>query len=118
MVAKEETKEVDIWRDTPIRLLGYANEIGESFRYIFPAAYKPSYILASGYCMCDVLDKGYKTYRDQGFVLRKNIFVNSFDAMVWQFLASVFVPGFLINRTVEFSTYTLTKMHAANLFKS
>lgn len=26
----------DIWRDTPIRFLGYANELGESFRPILP----------------------------------------------------------------------------------
>lgn len=57
------TKEIDVWRDTPIRLFGYANEIGESFRYIFPAAYKPSYMLASGYCFCDVVDKAYKAHR-------------------------------------------------------
>ncbi len=40
-------------------------------------------MLASGYCMADVIDKGYKTYRNGGFVLKKEIFVNSFDAMVW-----------------------------------
>ena len=27
-----DTKEVDIYRDTPLRLLGYANEVGEAFR--------------------------------------------------------------------------------------
>ena len=27
-----EEKEVDIYRDTPVRLLGYANEVGEAFR--------------------------------------------------------------------------------------
>ena len=27
-----ENKEIDIWRETPVRLLGYANECGESFR--------------------------------------------------------------------------------------
>ena len=26
------TKEIDIYRDTPLRLLGYANEVGEAFR--------------------------------------------------------------------------------------
>ena len=45
---------VDVWRDTPVRLLGYANEIGESFRYILPRAYLPSYILACAYCAGDV----------------------------------------------------------------
>ena len=27
-----EGAEVDIYRDTPVRLLGYANEVGEAFR--------------------------------------------------------------------------------------
>lgn len=75
-------------------------------------------MLASGYCMADVIDKGYKTYKNGGCVLKKEIFVNSFDAIVWQFLASVFVPGFIINRTVEFSTWSLTKMQTAGVFKS
>ena len=32
----EEKKEVDIYRDTPVRLLGYANEVGEAFRALPP----------------------------------------------------------------------------------
>ena len=32
---KESTaEEVDLYRDTPIRLLGYANEVGEAFRQV------------------------------------------------------------------------------------
>ena len=44
--------------------------------------------------------------------------VNAFDAMLWQLLASVFVPGFLINRTVEFSTWSLTRMQRGGVFKN
>ena len=32
-MGEEDNKEVDIYRDTPVRFLGYANEVGESFRY-------------------------------------------------------------------------------------
>ena len=32
MVTKPCLGEVDIYRDTPVRLLGYANEVGEAFR--------------------------------------------------------------------------------------
>ena len=28
----EDKNEVDIYRDTPLRLMGYANEVGEAFR--------------------------------------------------------------------------------------
>jgi len=31
-VAMAEAGEVDIYRDTPLRYLGYANEVGEAFR--------------------------------------------------------------------------------------
>ena len=34
VTAKEA--EVDIWRDTPIRYLGYANECGEAFKAFLP----------------------------------------------------------------------------------
>ena len=30
--------------------------------------------------------------------------------MLWQLLASVFIPGFIINRTVEAATWTLKKL--------
>ena len=30
--APEVKPEVDIYRDTPVRFLGYANEVGEAFR--------------------------------------------------------------------------------------
>ena len=47
-------KDIDIWRDSPVRLLGYANEVGESFRYIFPRMVTPSYVLAFAYTFGDV----------------------------------------------------------------
>ena len=53
---------VDIWRDTPVRLLGYANEVGESFRNIFPRMVMPSYVIAFGYTFADCADKGYLQY--------------------------------------------------------
>ena len=30
------TPEVDLWRETSVRYLGYANEVGEAFRPIYP----------------------------------------------------------------------------------
>ena len=32
-MGEEDKKVVDLYRDTPVRFLGYANEVGESFRY-------------------------------------------------------------------------------------
>ena len=53
----------DIWRDTPIRYLGYANEVGESFKYVIPKFYYPSYAIALAYVVGDVQDKALKLYR-------------------------------------------------------
>ena len=53
MAENKESKAIDIWRDTPVRLLGYANEVGESFRYVFPRGVAPSYVLAFGYVLAD-----------------------------------------------------------------
>ena len=50
---KKEEEAVDIWRDTPVRLMGYANEVGESFRYVFPRGVIPSYVVAFGYVLAD-----------------------------------------------------------------
>ncbi len=53
----------DLWRETPLRYLGYANELGESFRSIVPRFVKPSYGLAFGYVLCDTVDKVYKVHK-------------------------------------------------------
>jgi len=49
-----------LWRDTPLRLLGYANETGESFRHIYPRMVTPSYIIAYMYTLADTQDKAVK----------------------------------------------------------
>ena len=35
-----QDKEVDIYRDTLVRLLGYANEVGEAFRALVHVRYQ------------------------------------------------------------------------------
>eukprot|EP00538_Stauroneis_constricta_P010727 CAMPEP_0119555174 /NCGR_PEP_ID=MMETSP1352-20130426/7468_1 /TAXON_ID=265584 /ORGANISM="Stauroneis constricta, Strain CCMP1120" /LENGTH=51 /DNA_ID=CAMNT_0007601897 /DNA_START=23 /DNA_END=175 /DNA_ORIENTATION=- len=39
-------KEYDIFRDSLLRYTGYANEVGESFRYQYPRLVMPSYAVA------------------------------------------------------------------------
>ena len=63
MQSKEkEEKEYDIFRDSPVRYLGYANEIGESFRPIFPKFVMPSYAVSFAYVGADTIDKAKKHY--------------------------------------------------------
>lgn len=45
-----------------VRYLGYTNEVGESFRYIFPRFVIPSYGISFGYVFADSVDKYRKSY--------------------------------------------------------
>ena len=54
-------KEQDIWRDTPLRYLGYANEVGEAFGPLYPKYVRPSYAVAFLYVGCDTGDKFIKS---------------------------------------------------------
>ena len=102
----------DIWRDSPLRLLGYANEVGEAFQYIFPKFYKPSYFLAIAYCFGDVQDKAIRAYKVAGF--KSKVVIDAFDAMVWQMLASVVIPGFTINRVVATTRWAMMQKGSNN----
>ena len=108
-----EPSEKDIWRDTPVRLLGYANEVGESFRPIFPKFLVPSYALAIGYTFCDCADKGKKAYKAENNKITQLVIASSIDALVWQLLASVAIPGFMINRIVHLSEKQINKRYAS-----
>ena len=88
-------KEVDLFRDTSVRYFGYANEVGESFRPIFPRFVLPSYVIAFAYVGADALDKTLKAKRagkDANSAIRLGV-----DALLWQTLASVLIPGKIIN---------------------
>lgn len=58
----EPPPEPDLFRDTPVRLLGYANEVGEAFRPILPRFVGPSYAIATLYMVADTADKGWRAW--------------------------------------------------------
>merc|ERR1712012_326280 len=111
-MASEQKTEVDIYRDTPVRLLGYANEVGEAFRALVNVKFVyASYGLASAYVLADTNDKASKAKKllgDSEGALSK-VGVAAFDTLVWQALASVIIPGFTINRICAASLLTLAK---------
>ena len=84
----------DIWRDSLLRYLGYANEVGEAFRPIYPRFVPWSYAIAFGYVGCDVADKTINA------INRKErtevVLATSVDVCAWQTLASVLIPGQII----------------------
>lgn len=88
-------KSVDMWRDTPLRYLGYANEVGESFRPIYPKCVVPSYLVAFSYVGCDTFAKTCLAYKrgDSNSEVAKQ----ATDAFLWQTLASVLIPGKIIH---------------------
>ena len=126
----------NLFRDTPIRYLGYSNEIGESFRYQYPKYVVPSYIVAFGYCLADATSTGYHTYynhprkniisdnngsgtaisdtngynheREQTIRIRRTI-VGTLDTLLWQSLASVMIPGYVIHTIVKVTKYSIPK---------
>jgi fission process protein 1 len=86
---------VDIYRDTWIRYLGYANEVGEAFGPRFPQFVRPSYGVAFAYCGADAVDKAVKAAR-RGERTSEVVRIGT-DAILWQTLASVLIPGKVIN---------------------
>jgi len=114
---KEITQEnkIDYFRDTPIRLLGYANEVGEAFRQLIPVKLvRLSYVVASTYCFCDAASKsiGSKPTKDQieSGKSDNQVALETFvEAAVWQGLASVIIPGFTINRICWLSSIALRR---------
>lgn len=64
--------------------------------------------MATGYCLADTADKSYKGYT-RGESLGK-VAITSADVFLWQMLASVFIPGFTINRLTYFSARLLRKL--------
>ncbi|XP_030625491.1 mitochondrial fission process protein 1 [Chanos chanos] len=110
--AEQDNKAVDIYRDTWVRFLGYANEVGEAFRALVPVSMVwASYVVATAYVSADAMDKGKKAAVAHGDNPGKTtrVAVAVVDTFVWQALASVAIPGFTINRVCAASLYLLGK---------
>jgi len=91
--------ELDLFRDTPVRLLGYANEVGEAFKPVAPRVlYYGSYATSLAYVLADAKHK----YDADGDAR------HGVDALVWQLFASVILPGAVVNRIVA-ATAAATK---------
>ncbi|KAJ8956245.1 hypothetical protein NQ318_014977 [Aromia moschata] len=105
-------KDIDIYKQTPLRYLGYSNEVGEAFRSIIGSRWvNVSYAVATTYVLADTIDKSLKSYKanlNEKNHIRKVCYATA-DTLVWQMLASVMVPGFTINRVCFLSNYLLAK---------
>lgn len=118
----EKKKEItlDYFRDTPVRYLGYANEVGEAFRQLIPVSFvRLSYVVASTYCLSDATSKAFYVKKEDLSTDKKSpnkkaieMFI---EAAVWQGLASVIIPGFTINRICWMSNIVIRSMMSSLL---
>ncbi|KAL3270786.1 hypothetical protein HHI36_021310 [Cryptolaemus montrouzieri] len=102
----------DIYKDTPLRYLGYANEVGESFRAIIGKKWVNfSYGIATLYVIADTVDKTLESYEKNKGVVKptKKVLLAGTDTLTWQMLASVVIPGYTINRICVISAFLLKK---------
>ncbi len=111
-----KVEEYNVFRDSFVRYLGYANEVGESFRYQFPRLVVPSYAVAFGYCLADAVTSGQKAYAAaeaaQKSTAAADSIVSTADTLLWQSLASVGFPGLAINQIVKASRFAMARSPA------
>mmetsp|Transcript_29019 Transcript_29019/g.62202 ORF Transcript_29019/g.62202 Transcript_29019/m.62202 type:complete len:182 (+) Transcript_29019:436-981(+) len=109
-------EDYNVFRDSLLRYLGYANEIGESFRYQFPRLVVPSYAVAFGYCLADAAVSGKKAYegaeKDHKPTATSDAVVSTVDTLLWQSLASVCIPGLVIHQVVKASRFAVARSPA------
>jgi len=93
-----EEGSVDIYRDSLLRYLGYANEVGEALRPLVPVEVVYfTYVAAISYILADTVDKARKGTANGGAIPGT---LGGIDTFFWQMLASVIFPSFCINRLV------------------
>ncbi len=105
-------KEYDIFRDSLLRYMGYANECGEAFVAWLPAWGVPAtYGVAATYVLADTVDKGVKRWnKAEGEPDRLNqAAAVATETVTWQMLASVFWPGSFIRVVVASTNLALAK---------
>ncbi|XP_023015204.1 mitochondrial fission process protein 1 [Leptinotarsa decemlineata] len=105
-------KNLDLYRQTPIRYLGYSNEVGEAFRSIIGRKWVNfSYAVASFYVLADTADKSAKSYKIHYDEIKhtKKVLFTTADTLIWQLLASVILPGYTINRVCALSGFLINR---------
>eukprot|EP00038_Savillea_parva_P010655 m.191782 g.191782 ORF g.191782 m.191782 type:complete len:243 (+) comp18455_c0_seq1:237-965(+) len=98
----------DIFRDTPVRYFGYANELGEAFKaFVSRRLYLGSYAVACAYVTADAGTRGLTDHRAGCSAVET--LDTTMEALTWQGFASVAIPGLIINRVVAGATTVATR---------
>mmetsp|Transcript_30175 Transcript_30175/g.73427 ORF Transcript_30175/g.73427 Transcript_30175/m.73427 type:complete len:172 (-) Transcript_30175:379-894(-) len=111
-----DNDEVDFYRDTWARYLGYANELGEAFRPLVPKLFVwGTYGLSTAYVLADTNDKVGKADKEFAAsdprVRTAEKAEKGLDTLLWQGLASVIVPGYTIHQVVHWSSRSFKAMN-------
>ena len=107
---KEGDESYDIYRDSPLRYMGYANECGEAFAaWLPPFGVPATYGVAAVYVLADTFDKAIKANKEKG--MKEGVIVG-LDTVTWQMLASVFWPGSFIRVMVNATNLLVSKLSA------
>ncbi|KAF6198407.1 hypothetical protein GE061_008155 [Apolygus lucorum] len=109
--------EVDVFRNTPVRYLGYANEVGEAFRSVIDKKLVwASYGVASLYVLADTVSKAASVWKSEDENTRNKAAIKiGADVLLWQSFASVIIPGFTINRICAGTKYLLKRSPLSKL---
>jgi mitochondrial fission process protein 1 len=91
-----------------IRYLGYSNELGEALRPVLPYLVIPSYIIAVGYMLYDSYTKAKKS---------KNKVSKFIDTIIWQALATIIIPSYVIHKIVYFTKDFIKDIEQINKYK-
>jgi hypothetical protein len=103
-------KRLDPYRETSLRYIGYANEIGEALENYLPDWGLPaSYCVTGSYVLFDTLDKSQQTYETSDEKkLEETLFITT-ETLCWHLFASYYWPGgvigFVVN-TIKFLSGT------------
>lgn len=90
---------------------GYSNEVGEAFRPLVPKAIvAASYGMAIGYVCTDTFDKSLR--EKMAGASSREVGIAAADVFSWQMLASVVIPGLVINRYGRY--YSRLCVHIVN----
>ena len=107
---KKGDESYDIYRDSPLRYMGYANECGEAFAaWLPPFGVPATYGVAAAYVLADTFDKAIKANKEKG--MKEGVIVG-LDTVTWQMLASVFWPGSFIRVMVNATNLLVSKLPA------
>ncbi|KAL0481635.1 mitochondrial fission process protein [Acrasis kona] len=107
--------EYDVFKHSPLRYLGYVNEFGESFRPFIPnSVVVGTYVVATSYAIGDAIHKGQMAYTKKSTMRNWIVADKVQDTLIWQLLASVTIPAYIINRTVHATNWALTKFVCQN----